>query len=455
MKATFKGGIHVAEYKNTAGCPITPLPPAAILRIPLSQHIGAPAEPVVGVGDRVLVGQVIGEVRAGLGCPVHASVSGTVREIQSRNNVFGRPIQHIVIENDGLDTPAPTVRPAEKAPEDCTPDEITECIRQAGISGMGGATFPTHAKIRSARGKVDTVLINCAECEPFITANHRLMLERPCQLLEGARVLLRALELSKVTFAIEDNKMDAVAVLRQAVDNWNGNHPTCQAEVRVMKTKYPQGDERQLIYALTGREVPTGGLPADVGCVIFNAETCASVAQAFFEGVPLIRRIVTVDGDCIAHPGNILAPIGASYADLAAACGGLCREPAKLINGGPMMGFAQWDTEGSVTKGTSALLFLSEEFIRPTLSHSACIHCGRCVEHCPMHLMPYELASFARKRDYESAQSHHVMSCVECGTCSYGCPAGVEIVQYIRVAKDGVRARMAAQRAREANRPLT
>lgn len=452
MKYTFRGGSHVQEYKNTCGCTTIVMPPPETVSIPLSQHIGVPARPTVTPGDHVLVGQIIGEVAQGLGCPIHASVSGTVIAIESRNNSFGIPVQRIRIESDGAMEQHPDVHPYARALLQVSAPEIVEILRAAGISGMGGATFPTYAKLNGAIGKVDTVIINCAECEPFITANHRLMLEHPEDILRGAEILLHALGLNTVLLAVEDNKQDAAAVLHKAI----AAYPVASrlnAQVKIMKTKYPQGDERQLIYALTKREIPSGKLPADIGCVIFNAETCAAVCRAFDYGIPLIRRMVTVDGDCIATPGNLLVPIGTTYRDLAAMCGGFVKEPAKIVNGGPMMGAAQWDIDDVVTKGTSAVLFLSESFIRPTLGiggGAACIHCGRCVEHCPMHLMPLELAKFGREHALDDALKFDVMSCVECGTCTYNCPAGVEIVQYIRAAKGLIRARQAAERAKAA-----
>ncbi|MBO5897582.1 MAG: electron transport complex subunit RsxC [Clostridia bacterium] len=453
MRFTFKGGTHVNEYKNTAACAVRVADAPQTVAIPLSQHIGAHAKPTVEVGERVLVGQIIGEVAEGLGCPVHSSVSGTVKEIKSINNAQGVPMQSVVIENDGQNELSPDVCPRDRVPEDCSGEEIVEIVREAGISGMGGATFPTYAKLRGALGRTQHMIVNCAECEPFITANHRLMLEEPETLLLGVRVLLCALGLDEATVAIEDNKMDAVKTLEEIVrtrgeELLGGKRVT----IAVMKTKYPQGDERQLIYALMKKEIPAGKLPVDVGCIIFNAETCAAVKRAFFDGMPLISRRVTVDGDCIAQPGNLLAPVGMSYANLAQECGGFVKIPEKVINGGPMMGAAQWDLEGSVTKGTSAVLFLSEDFVRPTLNHSACIHCGRCANRCPMHLMPFELTDLARKRQFDEALKYDIMSCVECGSCSYGCPAGVEIVQYIRAAKGAIRQKQAAERAKDAQK---
>ncbi|MBQ8005527.1 MAG: electron transport complex subunit RsxC [Clostridia bacterium] len=416
----------------------------AEISIPMSQHIGAHCTPAVKVGERVLRGQVIGEV-SGLGCPVHSSVSGTVKAITSYNNAQAQPIQTVVIENDGLYEMHPDIKPCEKKLTEATADEIIEAVRKAGISGMGGATFPTHAKIRSAIGKVDRLIINCAECEPFITANHRLMLERPAEIINGTKILLKALGLREADIAIEDNKLDAAAKLEERIG------ASRMINIRIMKTKYPQGDERQLIYALTGKEVPQGKLPADVGCVIFNAETCAAIYRAFALGMPLIERIVTVDGDCIATPKNLLVPIGTSYKDVIDFCGGLKKEPKKIVSGGPMMGFAQWNINSPVVKGTSAILVLSEKMCPEEKNDYACIRCGRCVKNCPMHLMPNYLAQFAQRGKHDEAENYDVMSCVECGTCTYNCPAHVPIVQYIRVSKGALRAKKAAESARAAS----
>ena len=287
MTYTFRGGTHVAEHKNTRNSPIEKMPAPAELHIPMSQHIGAHCAPTVKVGDRVLRGQIIGEIESGLGCPVHSSVSGTVKAITSYNNAQAQPVKTIVIENDGEYELHPDIKPFDKK----LTETIIEIVKKAGISGMGGASFPTYAKISSAIGKVDKLIINCAECEPFITANHRLMLERPAEIINGTKILLKAFGLREADIAVEDNKLDAVDKLEEKIGD------SKMIKVKVMKTKYPQGDERQLIYALTGKEIPQGKLPADVGCVIFNAETCASVYRAFSQGLPLIERIVTVAGD--------------------------------------------------------------------------------------------------------------------------------------------------------------
>ncbi|MGN1409597.1 MAG: electron transport complex subunit RsxC [Eubacteriales bacterium] len=442
MAYTFSGGIHVEEYKNTSRSRIELLPAPQKVTIPLSQHIGTPAAPCVNVGDAVTVGQKIGDVpESALGCPVHSSISGTVTEIVKKTVPTGAVVEHIVIENDMLSTPCPDNAPITKKLTDCTPEEIISVIRNAGISGMGGAAFPTYAKIRSALGKVDKIIVNCAECEPFITANHRLLLEHPASVINGIKILLKALSARTAYIAIEDNKLDAAEKLEELLEG------SKMISVKIMKTKYPQGDERQLIYALTGVEIPTGKLPADVGCVIFNAETCAAIYRAFAYGQPLINRVVTVDGDCIRRPKNLLVPIGATLPDIISFCGGLKRRPAKLISGGPMMGMAQWDPEMPVTKSTSAVLLFSERFGKKNIEKPSCIHCGKCVNNCPMHLMPMYIAQYSMTGNYKRAEEYGAMSCVECGSCSYNCPGGVEIVQHIRKAKAAIKTEAARIKA--------
>ncbi len=444
---TFRGGTHLREHKETAALATERLPEPASVSIPLSQHIGAHARAVVRPGDTVRLGQVIGTVEQGLGCPVHASVSGTVRAIVTRRNAVGTPIQNVVIDNDGQRLWDESIRARETGLSEATTEEIVEVVRQAGISGLGGATFPTYAKIRSAVGKADRVIVNCAECEPYLTANHRLLLERGEIVISGLEVVMHALGVKTGILAVEDNKPDAIAHLRERLRKREPLERGLDLRVAVMKTKYPQGDERQLVYALTGREIPAGALPADVGCMIVNAETAAAVSRAFWRGLPLVSRIVTVAGDCVRQPKNVRVPLGASVQDLIAFCGGLTQTPKKMITGGPMMGYALWDPETPVVKSTSGILLFSAAYDRINTLHSPCIHCGRCVAHCPMHLMPNYLAQYAMAGDYDRAREMDAMSCVECGTCSYNCPAGVEIVQYIRVAKGAIRAGAAAQAA--------
>lgn len=440
MPLTFKGGIHPDEYKNTRRSQIRRMPAPKVVLIPLSQHIGAPCKPCVAPGDRVTRGQKIGDVE-GLGCPVHSSVSGTVREICVRRDARGRAIETVVIDNDGLNTPCPDNIPYEGSLAEADPHTLIGVIREAGICGMGGAGFPAYAKIESAVGKAELLIINCAECEPFITANHRLLLENPASVINGTKILLKALGITRAIIAIEDNKLDAANRLEELL---LGDE---MIKVKVLKTKYPQGDERQLVYVLTGKQLPAGKLPADAGCVIFNAETCATVYRAFAHGMPVIERTVTVDGDCVKSPKNVLVPIGATVADLLEYCGGLRKSPKKLINGGPMMGQALWDIESPVTKTTSAILALSEDFLEKEPKSYQCIRCGKCVAACPMRLMPVYLAQFTQADDLDKCISFDVNSCIECGCCTYTCPGRVPIVQFIRVAKGKIREREAAAKA--------
>lgn len=442
---TFRGGIHVNEHKYTCDCPVEILPEPAVVKISMNQNIGADCTPTVKKGDRVLVGQLIGDVPEGaLGCPIHSSVSGTVADIEEQRVPTGAIEKVVVIENDGMGEVSDTVTPYTGSIRDLSPEEITEKIRRAGIAGMGGAAFPTYAKINSARGKAEYLIVNCAECEPFITADHRLLLEHPEDVVRGVKILMRAVGAPQAFIAVEDNKLNTVKHLRELCGN-DG-----LISVKVLKTKYPQGDERQLIFALTGRELPPGKLPADAGCVIFNAHTCASSYTAISTGMPSVRRIITVSGDCVATPKNLSVPVGASAMDLVAFCGGLVKTPEKMISGGPMMGQAQWNGEMPVKKSTSSVLLLSKDFSKKPAVPSVCIRCGRCIANCPMHLMPAYIAQFVQHDDMASAEKYGAMSCVECGSCSYNCPGKVEIVQYIRVAKNYIRTESARMKQAEA-----
>lgn len=421
MAFTFKGGIHVNEHKETSGLPIEIMKAPEKVAIPLVQHIGAPVKALVQKGDYVKIGQVIGRNDEALSCPVHASVSGTVSEIQLRDSYSGiGKTEYIIIESDGKDIYCDF----QGVDDNYTAEDVIAKVREAGISGLGGATFPTYAKIQSAMGKAKEIIINCAECEPYITANHRLMLEQADTMVKGAEILKKTLSVEKVVFAVEDNKLDAVDKLR-----------SLGANVAVMKTKYPQGDERQIMFALYGVQLPQGKLPADVGFVIFNAETCSAIYHAVKEGRPLTRRVVTVAGDCIREPKNLLIPIGTSFMDVIEYCGGFTDVPSKIISGGPMMGMAQWDINTPVIKGTSAILALSES---PGSNPGECIHCGKCVGVCPMRLTPNYLALFSSHEKYDKCEEINCMSCVECGCCTYNCPGNVPIVQYIRKAKVAV-----------------
>ena len=427
MAITFSGGIHIPGCKGTKTLPIVDLPAPEIVKIPLQQHIGAPAKALVKKGDIVKAGQLIGKNDDALSCYVHASIPGLVLEIEAKDSYTGNgKTQSVVIKNDWSEAREQPF-PFEGEILSITADQLIEIVKQAGISGMGGATFPTYAKIASAVGKASKLIINCAECEPFLTANHRLMLEEPDRILNGAKILMIALGIKHATIAIEDNKRDAAQALAERTGTSD------LFEIRLLKTKYPQGDERQLMAALYGRELPQGKLPADLGCVIFNAETSAAIFDAVVYGRPLISRVVTVDGDCVAEPNNLRVPIGTSFAEVLEFCGGMVKPPDKLISGGPMMGTAQWDPTAVVTKGTAAILALSSAYEKKAAP--ACIHCGKCVSVCPMHLMPNYLALFAKAGDLEQCERYDAPSCVECGCCAYLCPGNVPIVQYIRAAK--------------------
>lgn len=432
MAFTFKGGLHPDENKITAKVPIEQMPEPSSVAIAMSQHIGVPSLPTVKKGDSVYKGQCIGKNDAGLSCPVHASISGTVTAIEDRVNFMGQKTQYVIIENDYKGELDPSIAPFPKPLAEATLDEIVECVKNAGISGMGGATFPTHFKIASARDRVDKLIVNCCECEPYITANHRLMLEKGDEIIGGAKIVMQALGLKACDIAVEDNKRDAIEHLKTRIADGDS------IRVCTMKTKYPQGDERQLIFALDKIEIPTGKLPADVGRIVINAETSSAIYRAFTTGMPLIERIITVTG-AVANPKNLRVPLGTSVSEIAEYCGGYTGEIEKIISGGPMMGLAQWDADMPITKSTSALLVLSDAFGRKNITAPVCIHCGRCINNCPMHLMPMYIAQFSMVNDLENAERYGAMNCVECGSCSYNCPGSVEIVQHIRVAKAAIR----------------
>ncbi len=429
MAFTFIGGVHPKENKNTASRAIRRLPSPKLVYIPLSQHIGVPCTPTVNVGDTVKKGEMLGDVpQDKLGVPVHSSVSGTVREISSIRYPDGRAVECVIVENDLTDTQQ-YMTPYDGSIKDLHPQFIIERVRQAGIAGMGGASFPTYAKITSALGRVNRIIINCCECEPYICADNRLLIEYPEAVIGGAKLLMRALGLRKCDIALEDNKLSCVPSLKKAIKDPN------MFDIRIMKTKYPQGDERQLVYALTGVEIPFGKLPADVGCVIFNAATCCAVFEAVALGKPLIERAVTVDGGAVKHPKNVYAPIGTPVSELLEFCSGTYSSLSKLIVGGAMMGTAQYDTNLPVTKGTNAVLALSYDETEQSGKDGTCIRCGRCVRACPMRLQPLYLASYARAGKYDKLEKYDIFGCVECGSCAYSCPGGVPIVQLIRGAK--------------------
>ncbi len=441
LKLSFKGGVHPPQNKNTAHCAVETLPPSKMVHIPLSQHIGGVCTPLVKKGDIVDKGQIIGDVESGLGCPVHASVSGVVDSIEIKTNAAGQKMGQIAIINDFEERLSKDITPIKKPLAELTFEDVVEMTRKAGIVGMGGATFPTYAKLSSAKGKIKHLIINCAECEPYITVNHRLLLEQPERVLNGLKILLKVFGLPKGYIAIEDNKPDAIELLNEKTEGSD------LVDICVMKTKYPQGDERQIIYALTGKELTSGHLPFEVGCLILNAETVAAIYDAVVYGMPVIERFVTVDGDCIREPKNLKVRIGTPINELIDYCGGLISDPHKIICGGPMMGIAQWKMYAPTTKGTSSVIVFSQKNRKRFTNTPSCIHCGRCVGHCPMHLMPNYLVAFANDGQLDKCRQFDILGCVECGSCSYDCPADVPIVQTIRAAKGKILEEMRAQKA--------
>ena len=431
----FPGGIHPHEGVNgkkaNSGNAIRELPAPPRVIIPLSQHIGAPARAVVKKGDHVKIGQLIGEAGGFVSAPVHSSVSGTVWDVQPCLLASGVTAPAVIIDNDYQEEWVELTPSAH--PETLSADELRQIVRNAGIVGMGGATFPTAVKLSPAQGKtIEKIVINGAECEPYLTADHRLMLEKAPQIIDGIRLMMLALDVKEAIIGVEDNKPDAIAALSSAASATEG------ITVRALPVRYPQGGEKQLIYAVTRRKVPTGGLPIDVGVVVCNVGTVYAVDQAIREGRPLIDRVTTVGG-LVNNPGNFLVRIGTTVEYLLDACGGLQSGVKQLISGGPMMGMAIARTDIPLTKGSSGVLALGEEAMEP--KESACIRCGRCMRACPMKLAPAKLDALARADRFEDAAKAGAMSCLECGACTYVCPAKRSLTQSCRTVKKVINTR--------------
>ena len=432
MAFSFFGGVHPKENKLYAcDVPIREFPEPDVLVVPMSQHIGTPCRPLVKKGDLVKVGQKIGD-HVGLCAPVHAPVSGKVKSVEMKAHTSGTTETSVVIENDHLCTLHEDIKPRTQEEVDAlSPEALIEIVREAGIVGMGGAAFPTYVKLTSAVGKVDTIIVNAGECEPYIVADDRLCREYPKLVISGLKIVMKILGQNSAHIGIEDNKPEAVRALQACLSKEDG------ISVDVLPAKYPQGAEKQLVYAITGREVPSGGLPTNVGCAVFNVATCKAIHDAVYDGMPLIKRVVTVSGDIVMEPKNLLVPIGTSFNELLEAVGH-SENPYKVISGGPMMGFTQYDLNVPTIKGTNAITILGRKN-RYVVDHSACIRCGKCIDVCPMKLMPVLMYKALFSGDIQEMKDTHIMDCIECGSCAYTCPASVPLVMAFRSAKQQIR----------------
>jgi len=434
---TFRKGIHPPANKElTKSLPIEVLPPPEQVVLPCSQHIGAPSEPIVAVGDEVLLGQKIAEAKGMVSVPLHASVAGTVKAIEPRPHVSGRLVPAIVIENNGTDQLSDELQTSEYNLKTASSEELRELICRAGLVGMGGAAFPTHVKYNPPKGqKIDYVILNGAECEPFLTCDHRLMIEKTEQIIYGLQVMLKASRAERGYIVIEENKPDAITSLAKKANGY-------PIEVVPVKAKYPQGEERMIIYAATRRVVPVGALPAAVGVIVNNVSTAAALADFIRSGRPLISRVITVTGKAISTPKNLEVRIGTLLEDVINYCGGFKAEPARLILGGPMTGPAQYRLDIPIMKGTSGILTQTGDEVKES-TPSVCIRCGKCVDACAYNLLPNYLGLFSEHNETENAEKYGILDCRECGSCAYVCPGRRPLTQLIKNMKNKI---MAAKR---------
>jgi len=429
---TFHGGVHPPEYKElTENCAFETMPLPDEIILPVSQHLGKDASPQVKKGDEVLSGQLVAKAEGFISAPIHTSVAGKVISLGKEITASGFPKDSIVIKTNG------TVK-AEKIlllplnPHTITPDEIRARVAEAGIVGQGGAAFPTYVKLSPPRDKlIDVVILNGCECEPYLTRDYRFMIERPDDLISGFKLIMKALGVSRGVIGIENNKPDAIKLLSEKVANENG------LEVISLKTKYPQGAEKMLIKAVTGKEVPPGKLPMDVGAVIQNIGTAIAIHDAIVKGEVLTTAALTVSGKGINIPKNLLVPVGTPIQNVIDFCGGVTEDSVKIVVGGPMMGVAQFDLHAPVMKATSGILVLTKDEVAEN-PETPCLRCGQCVGACPLNLMPTKLARYSQLQKYEEAEGADVTVCMECGTCAYTCPANIPLVQWIRLGKQKV-----------------
>ena len=424
------GGAAVPHRKNTAQLQTAVLPCPDQVTIPMQQHVGAPCKPLVKVGDTVDVGQKIGDSDAYVSAPIHASISGKVAAITQVTLPGGQRTDAVVIQSDGEMRVSPDVKP----PKVDSAESLCRALRESGLVGLGGAGFPAHVKLNVPKGKrIDTLIINAAECEPYITADNREAIENAQSVLEGVYIIRDLLHIDRVIIAVENNKPDVIETLTRIADNPERD-PDDNVRVLPLRARYPQGAEKVLVKSCTNRVIPLGKLPADVGCIVMNITSVAFVADYLKTGMPLVKKRVTVDGSAIQHPQNVLVPVGTKISDLVAFCGGWKAEPAKLLMGGPMMGLALTGDDLPILKQNNGLLAFAEgDAVLP--EPTACIRCGRCVAGCPMDLMPTQLEKYAELGDVDALNRYGVMCCMECGTCAYNCPANRPLVQAIRMGK--------------------
>ena len=435
---TFEGGAHIPHYKSyTEDKPITRLSPPKEVIIPLLQHMGAPCEPLVKEGDKVQIGQKIGDSEEKFSAPVHASISGTVKEVGKRTVPTGGEDDCIVIEAD--DGPQEFEMKQIRDPENVDLEEYRKCVREGGLTGMGGAALPTHVQVLY-NDKVDTLLLNGAECEPFLTCDHRIMLEKAEQLVKGAELMMKSIGAKRTLFGIEVNKPDAIEAVNELIKDRD------DMEVVSLAVKYPQGFKSHLIKAATGRDVPRGARSAELGCIVRNVGTTVASYEACIYGKPLIERVLTVSGPKVTKPGNYIVRIGTPVGHILKECGVEDIENHKVVLGGPMTGLAQPHLDVPIIKSTTGVIVLPPEMTREWMEYTDCVRCDKCVEHCPMMLYPNQISIYAEAKMYDPAEEWDLMDCIECGICSYVCPAARPIVHWVQRAKPEIQKR---QRSRK------
>lgn len=428
----FHGGVSPSHAKRTRECQVRELPVPERLILPMGQHIGAPCNPTVQVGDCVKKGQVIGDSEAFVSAPIHAPTSGKIKAIGPFASANGSRMTAVTLEADGEDAWDESLQP----PQVTDLDSFLRAVRQSGLVGLGGAGFPTHVKLRAPENHpFEYLLVNAAECEPFLTVDYRAMLDWTEDFLYGLQKTVQLLRIPHVVIGVEDNKPDAIAHLREQIAH---KSELSMVEVLALPSRYPQGAEKTLIYAATGRIVPAGGLPANVGCVVMNVTSLAFLGNYLQTGHPLISKNLTVDGDALAKPQNVRARIGTPISEIAEACGGLTQQPTSVLMGGPMMGIAIPDLDQPILKNNNGILFLTEDILKYE-EETDCIRCGRCSQHCPMYLMPKAIMDKMRFNQTQALPDSGVLNCIECGSCAYECPAHIPLVHYMKLGKDIIR----------------